>query len=142
MLNSNLLPGMSFPPQDSNGNLHTKLFWGLIYFFLGPGIDPDVNLKSGWTSLMLAASTASSDLMELLISRGANANFQKGIHQRCGGSFFILTVNFLKHGSVFLQEVKFALWFLSYTNNLYGVPFTYPLSKRWKSIFTSSWHFC
>lgn len=50
-------------------------------FFLGLGIDPDVHLKSGWTSLMLAASTASSDLVELLISRGANANFQKGIRQ-------------------------------------------------------------
>lgn len=48
--------------------------------YLDEGIDPDVHLKSGWTSLMLAASTASSDLVELLISRGANANFQKEMY--------------------------------------------------------------
>lgn len=49
----------------------------LVILFLG--IDIDIQLKSGWTSLMLAASTASSDLVELLINRGANVNFHKGI---------------------------------------------------------------
>lgn len=48
--------------------------------YLDDGIDPDVSLKSGWTSLMLAASMASSDLVELLISRGANVNFQKEMY--------------------------------------------------------------
>ena len=51
----------------------------LLNSFILPGIDPDVQLKSGWTSLMLAASNASLELVELLINRGANVNFHKGI---------------------------------------------------------------
>ena len=51
----------------------------LTYFFLSSGIDPDVQLKSGWTPLLLAASLASPDIVELLTARGANVNFHKGI---------------------------------------------------------------
>ena len=51
----------------------------LLNYINLPGIDPDVQLKSGWTSLMLAASNASLELVELLINRGANVNFHKGI---------------------------------------------------------------
>ena len=47
--------------------------------FCVAGIDPDVHLKSGWTCLMLAASSSSYELMEFLVNRGANVNFHKGI---------------------------------------------------------------
>ena len=50
-----------------------------IYLFIISGIDPDVQLKSGWTPLLLAASLASPDIVELLTARGANVNFHKGI---------------------------------------------------------------
>lgn len=50
-----------------------------IFFLVTLGIDPDVQLKSGWTPLLLAASLASPDIVELLTTRGANVNFHKGI---------------------------------------------------------------
>ena len=50
-----------------------------IFLFVISGIDPDVQLKSGWTPLLLAASLASPDIVELLTARGANVNFHKGI---------------------------------------------------------------
>lgn len=48
--------------------------------YLDNGIDPDVQLKSGWTCLMLAASIASTELVELLMNRGANVNFHKEMY--------------------------------------------------------------
>ena len=50
----------------------------LFFFFLKIGIDVCVQLKSGWTPLMLAASLALPDMVELLANKGANVNFQKG----------------------------------------------------------------
>lgn len=49
-------------------------------FFVITGIDADIQLKSGWTPLMLAASLALPDIVELLANKGANVNFQKGTH--------------------------------------------------------------
>lgn len=48
--------------------------------YLQDGIDPDVQLKSGWTPLLLAASLASPDIVELLTARGANVNFHKEMY--------------------------------------------------------------
>ena len=50
----------------------------VCFLFLKIGIDVDVQLKSGWTPLMLAASLALPDMVELLANKGANVNFQKG----------------------------------------------------------------
>ena len=50
----------------------------LAYIFVIIGIDADIQLKSGWTPLMLAASLALPDIVELLANKGANVNFQKG----------------------------------------------------------------
>ncbi|KAL9973262.1 hypothetical protein ACROYT_G019691 [Oculina patagonica] len=51
-----------------------------IQKYLDDGIDPDIQLKSGWTPLLLAASLALSDVMELLASKGANVNFHKEMY--------------------------------------------------------------
>ncbi|RMX46506.1 hypothetical protein pdam_00023278, partial [Pocillopora damicornis] len=48
--------------------------------YLDNGIDVDVQLKSGWTPLMLAASLALPDMVELLANKGANVNFQKEMY--------------------------------------------------------------
>ena len=56
------------------------------FFFLKIGIDVDVQLKSGWTPLMLAASLAFLDMVELLINNWANVNFQKGNNSSVGES--------------------------------------------------------
>ena len=62
------------------------------------GIDPDIQLKSGWTPLLLAASLALPDVVELLASTGANVNFHKGIWL-CGfksnSRFYFITHNCL-----------------------------------------------
>ena len=63
---------------------------GFVYFFfLKIGIDVDVQLKSGWTPLMLAASLALPDMVELLANKGANVNFQKGNNSSVGESFLV-----------------------------------------------------
>lgn len=48
--------------------------------YLDDGIDVDVQLKSGWTPLMLAASLALPNMVELLANKGANVNFQKEMY--------------------------------------------------------------
>ncbi|XP_070611576.1 ankyrin repeat, SAM and basic leucine zipper domain-containing protein 1 [Erythrolamprus reginae] len=44
---------------------------------LNTGINVESSLKFGWTPLMYAASIANVELMYLLLSRGANASFEK-----------------------------------------------------------------
>ncbi|KAK3699914.1 hypothetical protein QZH41_016585 [Actinostola sp. cb2023] len=44
---------------------------------LDQGIAIDIVLPSGWTTLMHAARVASDEVIELLLKRGANANYQK-----------------------------------------------------------------
>ena len=61
----------------------------VCFFFLKIGIDVDVQLKSGWTPLMLAASLALPDMVELLANKGANVNFQKGNNGLVGESFLV-----------------------------------------------------
>ena len=61
----------------------------VCFFFLKIGIDVDVQLKSGWTPLMLAASLALPDMVELLANKGANVNFQKGNNSSVGESFLV-----------------------------------------------------
>lgn len=61
----------------------------MFVFFLKIGIDVDVQLKSGWTPLMLAASLALPDMVELLANKGANVNFQKGNNGLVGESFLV-----------------------------------------------------
>ena len=61
----------------------------VCFFFLKIGIDVDVQLKSGWTPLMLAASLALPDMVELLANKGADVNFQKGNNGLVGESFLV-----------------------------------------------------
>lgn len=42
------------------------------------GIGVDTTLRSGWTALLHAANAGADDVVEFLLKRGANANFQKG----------------------------------------------------------------
>uniref|UniRef100_A0A8C5SFU3 Ankyrin repeat, SAM and basic leucine zipper domain containing 1 n=1 Tax=Laticauda laticaudata TaxID=8630 RepID=A0A8C5SFU3_LATLA len=49
----------------------------VIEELLNTGINVESNLKFGWTPLMYAASVANVELMYLLLSRGANASFEK-----------------------------------------------------------------
>ncbi|KAG8142872.1 hypothetical protein E2320_006060, partial [Naja naja] len=49
----------------------------LIEELLNAGINVESSLKFGWTPLMYAASVANVELMYLLLSRGANASFEK-----------------------------------------------------------------
>lgn len=76
--------------------------------FFDNGIDIDIQLKSGWTSLMLAASTASSDLVELLINRGANVNFHKEMYTvlmaTCAASVSIPEEQVLKCVELLLEK--------------------------------------
>ncbi|XP_074646008.1 ankyrin repeat, SAM and basic leucine zipper domain-containing protein 1-like [Tubulanus polymorphus] len=54
-----------------NGNLK------VVTSYLEQGINADVVLKSGWTPLMYAASCANYELVCLLLTWGADANFHK-----------------------------------------------------------------
>lgn len=46
--------------------------------FLGFAVDTE--LRSGWSGLMYAANHANSKIVDLLLSSGANPNFQKGVY--------------------------------------------------------------
>lgn len=47
------------------------------------GVSVDCILKSGWTGLMHAASCGLPEVVTVLVERGANVNFQKGVYIYC-----------------------------------------------------------
>ncbi|XP_031569887.1 ankyrin repeat, SAM and basic leucine zipper domain-containing protein 1-like [Actinia tenebrosa] len=47
---------------------------------LDQGIGVDTILRSGWTALLHAANAGADDVVELLLKKGANANFQKDMY--------------------------------------------------------------
>ncbi|XP_015669041.1 ankyrin repeat, SAM and basic leucine zipper domain-containing protein 1 [Protobothrops mucrosquamatus] len=66
--------------QDKNDIFKKALTAGnvsVIEELLNTGINVESSLKFGWTPLMYAASVANVELMYLLLSRGANASFEK-----------------------------------------------------------------
>ncbi|XP_034286927.1 ankyrin repeat, SAM and basic leucine zipper domain-containing protein 1 isoform X2 [Pantherophis guttatus] len=66
--------------QDKNEVFKKALTAGnlsVIEELLNTGINVESSLKFGWTPLMYAASVANVELMYLLLSRGANASFEK-----------------------------------------------------------------
>ncbi|XP_039199373.1 ankyrin repeat, SAM and basic leucine zipper domain-containing protein 1 isoform X2 [Crotalus tigris] len=66
--------------QDKNEIFKKALTAGnvsVIEELLNTGINVESSLKFGWTPLMYAASVANVELMYLLLSRGANASFEK-----------------------------------------------------------------
>ncbi|XP_077985257.1 ankyrin repeat, SAM and basic leucine zipper domain-containing protein 1-like [Glandiceps talaboti] len=48
-----------------------------VQSFIDKGVPVDSILKTGWTALMYAASFGSSDVVKLLLDRGADPNFHK-----------------------------------------------------------------
>lgn len=59
-----------------DGKSHVK---DTITCFLTIGLSVDSLLKSSWTGLMYAANNGLPDVVALLIERGANVNYQKGL---------------------------------------------------------------
>ena len=53
-------------------------YYVIILLLFATGIPIDYVMRSGWTALMHAAREASDNVVELLLDRGANANYQKG----------------------------------------------------------------
>lgn len=69
---------MSYLPDTKFDELHRRIKRGNVLELrreLDSGIDPNLKNRFGWTLLMITALEGRTDMLDLLIARGANPRF-------------------------------------------------------------------